>query len=412
MGDWRAQALPEHAQLLEVARNEELVVPAQPELWDFSVEPPRPSTRLICLRLPDGQTYFTGDHVAVFAHNRPELVERALARLGVVGAALLRVEGHGARFKHLPLGQIVTIRQLLTDFVELSETLPRRALAAVAQHTRCPDTKRKLAHLDQAYDEEVAARRLTLLDLLDLHPAAEPPLDLFVELSPAIAPRFYSIASSPLVQPDSADLIVGTVAAPAWSGLGEHRGFASGYMASVAPGDTVYGYVRRPNPPFAPSEDASLPAILIGPGTGFAPLRGFLQHRQAQRERGAAVGKSLLFFGCRHPDHDWLCRVEMEQWREEGLIDLHLAFSALRSHPWRYVQDALWGQQERVWAALEAGAPIYLCGDGKFMAPAVRDTLIRIWMQQAGGTHDQGSRWLEQMLEDGRYHQDVFGFGK
>ena len=348
----------------------------------------------------------------MFARNRPELVERALARLGVDGAAQLRVEGQGARYKHLPLGQTVTVRQLLTDFVELSETLPRRAMAALVAQTRCPDTKRKLAALELAYDNEVAAKRLTLLDLLDLHPATEAPLDLFVELSPAIAPRFYSIASSPLLQPDRSDLIVGTVAAPAWSGLGEHRGFASGYMASVTPGDTVFGYVRRPNPPFAPPEDASLPTVLIGPGTGFAPLRGFLQHRQAQREQGEAVATSLLFFGCRHPDHDWFCRAEMKRWREDGLIDLHLAFSALPSHPWRYVQDALWAKQKQVWATLEAGAPIYLCGDGKFMAPTVRDTLIRISMKQAGGTHEQGSKWLERLIEDGRFHQDVFGFGK
>ncbi|HEX8389664.1 MAG TPA: reductase, partial [Sphingomonas sp.] len=412
LAEVRAQALPEHAQRLEIVRNDELVTPAAPGLWDFAQEPPRPSTRLVTVRLPAGQSYHTGDHVAVYARNRPDLVERAIARLGLDGAAQLRVEGQGGRFKHLPLGQTVTIRQLLTDFVELSETLPRRALAVVAEHSRCPDIKQRLAALEAAYDEEVAAKRLTLLDLLDAHPAAELTLDAFVELSPAIAPRFYSIASSPLVSPDAADLIVGTIAAPAWSGLGEHRGFASGYMAGKQPGDTVYGYVRRPNPPFAPPADASLPTILIGPGTGFAPLRGFLQEREAARDRGEQVGRNLLFFGCRHPDHDWICRPAMERWRDLGLAELHLAFSAVLQHPWRYVQDALWAEQERVWAALEAGAHVYLCGDGKHMAPAVRDTLIRIWMQQVGGEHAQGSEWLNALIEDGRFHQDVFGFGK
>jgi cytochrome P450/NADPH-cytochrome P450 reductase len=411
-GALRAQALPEHAQRLEIVLNEELVTPAAPGLWDFAVEPPRPSTRLITVKLPEGQHYHTGDHVAVYARNRPELVERAIERLGLDGAAQVRVEGQGGRFKHLPLGQTVTVGQLLTDFVELGETLPRRALGVVAEHTRCPDTKRKLAALEAAYDEEVAAKRLTLVDLLDRHPAADLPLDAFVELSPAISPRFYSIASSPLAQPDSADLIVGTIAAPAWSGLGEHRGFASGYMAGKQPGEHVFGYVRRPNPPFAPPEDASTPTILIGPGTGFAPLRGFLQEREAQATGAAAISPSLLFFGCRHPDHDWICRAEMERWRDQGLAELFLAFSAVPSHPWRYVQDALWAEGDRVWTALQAGAHIYLCGDGKHMAPAVRDTLIRIWMQQVGGEHAQGSEWLNALIEDGRFHQDVFGFGK
>ncbi|WP_445193599.1 bifunctional cytochrome P450/NADPH--P450 reductase [Sphingomonas sp. Tas61C01] len=402
----RAGALPEHAQRLEIVANDELVRPAD-GLWDFAKEPPRPSTRLIRVRLPAEQVYHTGDHIAVYARNRPELVERAVARLGVDAAGQLKVEGQGGRFRHLPLGQTVTVAQLLSDFVELSDPLPKRALAVVAAQTRCPNTKRALAALEVDYDAAVAAKRMTLLDLLEAHPAAELSFDALVELSAPIAPRFYSIASSPLVAPDIADLIVGTSVAPAWSGLGEHRGFASGYMAGVAPGEQVFGYVRRPNPPFAPAAP-DVPMILIGPGTGFAPLRGFLAERAAQP--GSA--KSLLFFGCRHPDHDWFCREEMERWQADGVATLHLAFSGVESHPWRFVQDALWAEQEQVWAAIEAGAAIYLCGDGRFMAPAVRDTLIRIWMQQVGGEHAQGSAWLNEMIEQGRFHQDVFGFGK
>jgi cytochrome P450/NADPH-cytochrome P450 reductase len=152
--------------------------------------------------------------------------------------------------------------------------------------------------------------------------------------------------------------------------------------------------------------------ILIGPGTGFAPLRGFLQERAAQRAAGEAVAPSLLFFGCRHPDHDWFCRDDMERWQDEGVARLHLAFSAVETHPWRFVQDALWAEQEAVYRAIEDGAAIFLCGDGRFMAPAVRDALIRIRMQQAGVEHAQGSAWLETLIEEGRFHQDVFGFGK
>lgn len=407
----RAAALPEHAQQLEIVTNDELVKPAN-GLWDFAVEPPRPSTRFVRIRLPEGQQYHTGDHIAVYARNRPELVERVLARLDLDGAQQLRVDGSGGRFRHLPLGETVTVRQLLTDFIELSDPLPHRALPIVAQHTRCPNTRRILAELDGDGWQALADKRWSLLDLLDAHPAAELPLDALVELSAPISPRFYSIASSPLVDPTTADLIVGTMAAPAWSGLGEHRGFASSHMQALQPGDRVFGYVRRPNPPFAPPADPSVPMILIGPGTGFAPLRGFLQERAAQRQASEEVATSLLFFGCRHPDHDWFCRDEVEAWEAAGVCRNYLSFSAVPSHPWKFVQDALWAEQEAVWAALQAGAQIYLCGDGKFMAPAVRDTLIRIQQQQAGDEFVAGSEWLEQMIADGRFHQDVFGFGK
>ncbi|KTE18747.1 reductase [Sphingopyxis sp. H050] len=410
-GDLRASALPEHAQRFAVVSNTELVRSAD-GLWDFVKEPPRPSTRLIRLRLPEGQTYRAGDHIAVYARNRPDLVERALARMALDPALQVAVDGQGGRFRHLPLGRTLTVRQLLTDFVELSDPAPKRALDVLGGATRCPKTRAELAVLANDYDASVAGKRLTLLDLYESHPAIEADLAHLIELSAAIAPRFYSIASSPLVAPDVVDLIVGTTAAPAWSGLGEHRGFASAYMASAEAGAEVFAYVRQPNPPFAPPSDLAVPMILIGPGTGFAPLRGFLQEREAQRMAGAAIESVHLFFGCRHPDHDWLCRGEMERWETTGLAFLHLAFSAVESHPWRFVQDALWAKQEVVWAALEAGGYIYLCGDGQFMAPAVRNTLIRIWMQQVCGEHAQGSAWLETLIAQGRFQQDVFGFGK
>ena len=409
-GAIRAQALPEHAVRLALVENRELIRPAD-GLWDFAIEPPRTSTRFIRLKLPGSTTYRTGDHIAVYARNRPELVERALARLGQSGDTQVEVGGQGSRFRHLPLGQTVSVRQLLTDFVELQEPAPRRAVDLIARHTRCPNSRAQVAELEGQWDD-YAARRVTVLDLLDLVPGAELSLDGFVELSAAIAPRFYSIASSPLVSPGHVDLIVGTTKAPAWSGLGEHQGFASSYMRDVKPGDEVFGYVRSPNPPFAPPADPSVPMILIGPGTGFAPLRGFLQERATQKEAGAGTADTLLFFGCRHPDHDWLCREEVEGWAAAGVCQPFLAFSTVKAHPWRYVQDALMGEQQRVWDALRAGAQIFVCGDGRFMAPAVRDALIAIHSTMAGTDHEHSSAWLEGLMEQGRYHQDVFGFGK
>ena len=351
----RSAALPANAVQFEVLANAELVRPAD-GLWDFTLEPPRGSTRLVTLKLPADVTYATGDHLAIYARNRSELVEAALARLGVAGDALLVTASVGTRFKHLPLGATMTARQLLSDFVDLQDPASRKAVERLAELDPA------LAVLDY---QAVSDKRLTVLDLLTLHPALKPGLGLFVELVAAIAPRFYSIASSPKVAPTQVDLLVGTLASPAWSGLGEHLGFASTYMRDVALGDRVFGYVRRPNPPFAPPADPAVPMILVGPGTGFAPLRGFLQDH-AVTPGGA---RSQLFFGCRHPDHDWFCRAEMEAWRDAGLIDLHLAFSAVPSHPWRFVQDALLAEEDAVWAALDAGAQIFVCGDGRFMAP-------------------------------------------
>jgi cytochrome P450/NADPH-cytochrome P450 reductase len=259
---------------------------------------------------------------------------------------------------------------------------------------------------------EVAESRLSLLGLLVKFPAIEIELESFVELSSAIQPRFYSIASSPLAIPDAADLIVGTMRAPAWSGVGEHQGFASSHMRDLAPGESVFGYVRAPNPAFAPPVDASVPMILIGPGTGFAPFRGFLEERAAQRARGIATGPIHLFFGCKHPDHDWLCRAEMEAWQGSGLVQLHLAHSGVADYPHAYVQHALAAAGDAIWPLLEKGAQVYVCGDGKNMAPAVREALIDIHELHTGAARDAASEWLEALIETDRYHQDVYGFGK
>jgi cytochrome P450 / NADPH-cytochrome P450 reductase len=404
--DARAAVLPDQAAPMEIVGNIELVSPLA------GLASPRTSTRLIRIRLPQGTTFATGDHVAIYAKNPKPQVDLAIERLDVSGAMQLVLSGASGRFRHLPLGRTVTVRQLLTDFVEIQDPLPRRALEAAMVVTHCPHTRAALQALAGDGWHEVAEMRLSLLGLLIKYPAIEMGLEQFVELSAAIAPRFYSIASSPLVSPDSIDLIVGTMKAPAWSGIGEHQGFASTHMRDLAPGEAVFGYLRSPNPPFAPPTDASVPMILIGPGTGFAPLRAFLEERAQQKRKGLPIGPIHLFFGCKHPDHDWLCREQMEGWRDEELITLHLAHSAVEGYPYSYVQHALAASADALWPLLEAGAQVFVCGDGKYMAPGVREALIDIHEAKTGGTRDAASAWLEELIEADRYHQDVYGFGK
>jgi cytochrome P450/NADPH-cytochrome P450 reductase len=411
----RVRAMPEAAMAMEVLGNDELV--RDPTgLWDHAREAPRASTRHITLRLPDGVSYNVGDHIAIYARNRPEIVDRLLERLDLAPDAVLVLQGQGARVRHLPIGTPVTARQLLSDFVELQDPLTRRDLRALAAVAHAETTRAALAALVEesdasraAFEAEITARRVTLADILLRYPDIKPGVEGLLELCAAIRPRFYSISSTPLEDSSRVSLTVGTLDAPAWSGVGQYRGVASSYLMGAAPGQSVLGYVRRPNPPFAPPSDSRLPMVLIGPGTGIAPLRGFLRERAAQRRAGEAVGRSLLFYGCRHPDHDWFYREEMEDWAREGVAELHVAFSSLEGHPHRYVQDALRDAADAVWSAIGEGAPIYVCGDGRFMAPAVRATLIAICQEKQGMDHAEASAWLEALIQSGLYQQDVFG---
>lgn len=380
-------------------------------LWDFRLEAPRPGVEAVTVRLPEGVEYHAGDHLAVYAKNDPELVAWALDCLRMPRDRVIRLRQDGDRPTSLPIGVPVTTELLLTEFVELQEPATRHQLAVLAEHTTCPWTTGQLRQWTgdtdearQAYADEILAKRVSVLGLLERFPAIELPFGVFLSLAGTIRPRFYSISSSPVLDPGLVTLTVGLVDGPALAGRGRYRGMCSRYLARLRPGDTCYGHVRVPAPPFRPPADPRTPVILIGPGTGFAPLRAFLQERALQPDRGPAK----LFYGCRHPRHDWLYADEMRDWAESGVVDLHVAFSAVPDHPYRFVQDALAAAGDEVWDLIEAGGHVYLCGDGARMAPAVRAELAALHHRRTGGTADQADEWLRALEAEGRYQQDVF----
>ncbi|MFI9559977.1 bifunctional cytochrome P450/NADPH--P450 reductase [Nonomuraea endophytica] len=387
----RPAVVSERAVPLRVVSNEELT--GDPSgLWDFSKEAPRAGVRSIVAELPEGVTYAAGDHLAVFAKNDPELVEWALRILRVPRDQVVRLRAQGAT--HLPLDTPVTAGLLLTDFVELQQVATRADLSTLAAHTACPWTTRQLGELTEGYADEILAKRVSVLALLDRFPAIELPLPAFLELAGPIKPRYYSASSSPLADPGRIRITVGLVEGAAWSGTGDYRGMASAYLAGLAAGEVFYGYVRVPAPPFRLPADPATPVIMVGPGTGFAPLRGFLEDRALR----GATGPALVFTGCRHPEHDWLYRADVTAWAP----DAHVAFSARDG---RLVQDALAEQADRVWELLERGAHVYVCGDGLRMAPAVRQAFLAIHHAKTGRP---GEEWLAALDADGRYQQDVF----
>lgn len=394
----RPAVVSERAVPLTVVSNEELTGdPAG--LWDFSAEAPRPGVRSVVARLPEGVTYAAGDHVAVFAKNDPELVEWALRCLRVPRDQVVRLRASGAT--HLPVDTPVTAGLLLTEFAELQEVATRSDLEALAAHTGCPWTRGQLAELTANYADEILAKRVSTLALLERLPAIELPLPVFLELAGPIRPRYYSVSSSPLADPGLVRLTVGLVEGPAWSGSGTYQGMCSAYLAGLEPGEVFYGYVRVPAPPFRLPDDPATPVILVGPGTGFAPLRGFLEERALT----GASGRAEVFTGCRHPDHDWLYRDEVTAWAAREEVNVHTAFSAVPGHPYRYVQDAVAAHAGEVWELLERGAHVYVCGDGLRMAPAVRQALLDVHRERAGA---DGAAWLADLEAAGRYQQDVF----
>ncbi|MER7841254.1 cytochrome P450 [Streptomyces sp. NPDC096040] len=412
--DVRPAIVSEQAYPLTVVANEELVADAT-GLWDFRIEPPRPSAKSITVELPEGVTYDTGNHLAVFAKNEAQLVDRALARLDVERDQVLRLDLPAGGRSHLPVGVAVTAGLLLTEFVELQDVATRSQIQTLSEHTECPWTRPQLqaytAETDEAeehYQSEILGKRVSVLGLLERFPAVELPLAVFLEMMGPIRPRFYSISSAPLANPRHVRLTVGLLEGPALSGDGQYRGTCSSYIAGLEPGDVFFGYVRVPSPTFAPPADPTTPLILVGPGTGIAPLRGFLEERAWQHAGGTQVGLSQVFVGCRHPEHDYFYRQEMQDWEQAGIAQVHTAYSAVTGHPARFVQNTLANTADTVWQAIEDGAYIYVCGDGRRMAPAVREALAAIYREKTGADDETAQQWLAQLEADERYQQDVF----
>jgi cytochrome P450/NADPH-cytochrome P450 reductase len=375
------------------------------------------STRHIEVQLPAGLSYRVGDHLSVVPRNDPALVDSVARRFGFLPADQIRLQVAEGRRAQLPVGDAVSVGRLLTEFVELQQVATRKQIQVMAEHTRCPVTKPKLLSYvgdDDAsmerYRTEVLLKRKSVFDLLEEFPACELPFNAYLEMLSLLAPRYYSISSSPSVDPARCSVTVGVVEGAASSGRGIYKGVCSNYVAGRRAGDTIHATVRETKAGFRLPDDPQVPIIMIGPGTGLAPFRGFLQERGSRRANGATLGPAMLFFGCRHPERDFLYADELKAFAADAVTELHTAFSRTDG-PKTYVQDLIAAQKDRVWSLIENGAIVYVCGDGGRMEPGVKATLMAIWRERKGGDEAASARWIEEMGAANRYVLDVWAGG-
>ena len=376
--------------------------------------PPQRSTRHIEIELPQGVSYRVGDHLSVVPRNHPVLVDAVARRFGFLPADQIRLHLADGRRSQLPVNDTISVGRLLAEFVELQQVATRKQIQILADHTRCPMTKPKLLALvgdddvgADAYRNEVLAKRRSIFDLLEEHPACELPFHIYLEMLSLLAPRYYSISSSPMIEPGKCSVTVGVVLDQAHSGRGMYRGVCSNYLADRRVGDVVQATVRETKAGFHLPADPLVPIIMVGPGTGLAPFRGFLQQRAALKKDGAALGPALLFFGCRHPDRDFIYREDLQQFADDGVVELHTAFSRLEERK-AYVQNLITAQKAAVWKLIEKGAVIFVCGDGGKMEPDVKAALMAIHREHTGSSADDAAQWIDNLGTSNRYVLDVW----
>ncbi|WP_375411976.1 bifunctional cytochrome P450/NADPH--P450 reductase [uncultured Bradyrhizobium sp.] len=375
------------------------------------------STRHIEVQLPQNLSYRVGDHLSVVPRNDPVLVDAVARRFGFLPADQVRLQVAEGRRAQLPVGEAVSVGRLLTEFVELQQVATRKQIQILSEHTRCPVTRPKLlayvgedAESAERYRSEILSRRRSVYDLLEEHPACELPFHAYLEMLSLLAPRYYSISSSPAGGAARCSVTIGVVEAPASSGRGIYKGICSNYLAGRRPGDTIHATVRETKAGFRLPGDSTVPIIMIGPGTGLAPFRGFLQERGARKAEGAALGPAMLFFGCRHPEQDFLYADELKAFAAAGVAELHVAFSR-GDGPKMYVQHVVGAQKDKVWSLIEQGAIIYVCGDGGKMEPDVNAALMSIHRERTGGDQAAAARWIDELGTRNRYVLDVWAGG-
>ncbi|WP_302053614.1 diflavin oxidoreductase [Nocardioides panacis] len=378
--------------------------------------PPERSVRHVEIGLPAGTTYQAGDHLGVLPRNAIDTIRRVMVRFGLDAGQYVTIIPNSGSHTHLPIEEPTPLLGVLGSCVELQDVATRDNVAVLARHTDDPEQKAALEALagddeasHAAYRDQVYAPNRSVLDLLDEFPACHLPFEVYLDLLPALRPRYFSISSSPLVSPDTCSITAGVLRAPARSGAGTFTGVCSTHLAQLPVDGTVFVFVRPPSIPFRPPENPHVAMIMVGAGTGLAPFRGFLQERAALREQGVPIATSLLFFGCRRADQDLLYADELAAFEAQGVVRTESCLSAEPGTTRRYVQQGMLDRADEVWDLLQKEAVVLVCGNASTIAPGVRTSLAAIFRERTGAGESDADAWLAGLRAGGRLVEDIWG---
>ena len=333
-------------------------------------------------------TYEAGDTLGVWPRNSPQLVDEWLGATGLDGSVPVDLPEHGS----------LSLRSALLDHLEIARITPG-LLQLMLDRTHDDD----LATLLKSENKAMLAQRMWGRQSVDLLAALPTPAsaDEWLAVLTPLTPRLYSISSSPKDNPREVQL---TVSAVRYCYAGNLRhGVCSTYLADHCQNSKVRVYVQKSSH-FRPPKRSNTPMIMVGPGTGIAPFRAFLNDRRAQGH----TGPNWLFFGEQHAATDYCYQEEIESMHRDGfLTELDLAFS--RDQPKKiYVQDRMRERGAQLWRWLQDGAHFYVCGDASGMAKHVDLTLHQIAREHGRLNDDDAKAFVRTLASDKRYVRDVY----
>lgn len=336
-------------------------------------------------------TFEPGDSLGVYPENHPQLVEDILNAMGWKGDESVPLSKKGDEG---------TLREALLRHYEIT-VLTKPLMEQAAQLTAAPGLHSLLA-ADQQQELKAYIQGRDLLDLIQDFGPWDVPARSFVTILRKLPARLYSIASSYNANPDEVHF---TVRAVRYQSHGRDRyGVCSVHCAErVQPGDTLPIYIQN-NPNFKLPANPDAPIIMIGPGTGVAPFRSFLEEREEQ----GSGGKSWLFYGDQHFVTDFLYQTDWQRMLKDGVLSkLDVAFSRDTEEK-VYVQHRILEQSAELYAWLQEGAHVYVCGDEKHMAHDVHSALVTVIQRESGLSPEEAAAYLENMQQEQRYQRDVY----
>jgi sulfite reductase (NADPH) flavoprotein alpha-component len=335
-----------------------------------------------------GLTYEAGDALGVISQNSPDLIEAFLAATGLDGKEVVAIDEETS----LPFEAI------LRDKVDL-RIVTKVVLTKYAKAAGLDELLEKCA--DREWVKEYTWGR-DWVDVVKDYPVASFSASDFVSFLRPLAGRLYSIASSILAHPNEVHLTVGTVRYEAFGR--EKKGVCSTFISDMWDEGATAGVYFHHNKNFKLPKDGSLPVIMIGPGTGIAPFRAFIEERVAT----GATGKNWLFFGDQHEASDFLYKSEWDAYLESGALSkLDSAFSRDQAEK-IYVQDRMRENAAEIWEWISAGGYFYVCGDASRMAKDVNTALIDIAAEHGGMDEKEAAAYIKQMQKEKRYGRDVY----
>ena len=325
-----------------------------------------------------GIEYVAGDALGIFPENCPDYVDHCLKQCGLAPDVIIRINDQEKK----------PIRDALLRNLQCSK-ITARVWKSLSQ----------LEGVKGLLNSDDLREGMDLLDVIT--EISELDAQSFVDCLPKLQPRLYSIASSPSENPEAVHLTVGAVRYEL-----NHRkrgGVCSTYLADrIQPGDTLPIFLHTST--FRLPEDSDQSVIMVGPGTGIAPFRGFLQERQFQ----GGKGKNWLFFGDQKASADFLYFEELKSFQSNGVLHhLDTAFSRDQSQK-IYVQDRMLERSKELWAWIEKGAYFYVCGDAKRMAKDVDKMLLKVISESSGMREEEAVSYITTMKNEKRYLRDVY----